>query len=284
MATSRLKAAKGLVKRHLKAWRLRYARTFRAFTPDDLRHAVRDLGVVPGDAVLVHSAYDAFAGFTGKPTDVIAALQVAVGSEGLLLMPTMAFTGTALDYVRNGPAFDVARTPSRMGMITELFRRTPGVVRSVHPTHPVAAWGRDAAAVVADHHRATTPCGAHSPFAQLHERHGKILLLGVGIESLTFFHTVEEMLESRFPVSPFTREYFDLTSKGVGGAQVETRTRLFEPAVSRRRNLGKLAAALAQRGLVAESKLGQLGIALTTTDAVVTTVTQLTDAGIYCYD
>jgi aminoglycoside 3-N-acetyltransferase len=284
MATSRLKAAKGVVKRQLKAWRLRYARTFHAFTPEDLRHAVRELGVVPGDAVLVHSAYDAFAGFTGKPTDVIAMLQAAVGSEGLLLMPTMAFTGTAVDHVRNGPAFDVARTPSRMGMITELFRRTPGVVRSVHPTHPVAAWGRDAAAVVADHHRATTPCGAHSPFARLHERHGKILLLGVGIESLTFFHTVEEMLESRFPVSPFTREYFDLTSKGVGGAPVATRTRLFEPAVSRRRNLGKLGAALAQRTLVTASRLGQLDIALVTTDAVVTTVEQLADGGIYCYD
>lgn len=38
------------------------------------------LGVVRGDTALVHRSFDAFEGFQGKPTDVIAVLQGVVGA------------------------------------------------------------------------------------------------------------------------------------------------------------------------------------------------------------
>lgn len=245
---------------------------------------IRRLGVTSGDTLLVHSSYDAFVGFTGKPSTVITVLQEAVGTEGTLLMPSMAFTGTAVDYVRKAPPFDVARTPSRMGLITELFRRMPHVIRSVHPTHSVAIWGRDANALAEGHHRCGTPCGAGSPFARLLERHGKILMLGADIDSLTFFHSVEEMFESRMPVSPFTSEVFNLQSKDREGAWIPTQTRLFEPAVSRRRNLGTLARALKRRGALVEVRTGLMRSALVSADDVVAAVAALADAGVYCYD
>lgn len=278
------KAAKAAVKKRLKAWRHFYARRFRSFTPQDLLQHLRRLGVAAGDTVLVHSSYDTFIGFTGKPSDVVRILQEAVGTEGMLLMPTMAFTGTAVDHARSAPLFDVARTPSRMGLLTEIFRRMPDVIRSVHPTHSVAVWGRGARTIVADHHLAATPCGVGSPFARLLEQHGKILLLGAEMDSLTFFHTVEEMLESQFPISPFTGEVFVLSSRDRDGVLVSTRTRLFEPAVSRRRNLGTLARALRQRGALREMRIGQVRAALVSADDVLATVASLAGAGIYCYD
>ena len=79
-----------------------------------------------------------------------------------------------------------------------------------------------------------------SPFAALFERNGKILLMGADISSLTFYHKVEEAIETRLPISPFTQERFVLESKQRDGSMVTTHTRLFEPAVSRRRNLYKL--------------------------------------------
>jgi aminoglycoside 3-N-acetyltransferase len=237
------------VKRQLRMLRQRFIRTFYTFTPADLRACLVEIGIARGDSVLVHSSFDAFEGFTGKPTDVIAALMDAVGPEGTLLMPTLPFTGTAVAWVKENPVFDVARTPSRMGLITELFRRSPGVMRSVHPTHPVAAWGKDAEAYVAGHHLARTPCGLGSPFARLLERAGKILLLGVDIGSMTFYHCVEELLEPRFPVSPFTREIYQLSSRQKDGAIVVTQTRLFEPDVSRRRSLYRLAPELKRRDM-----------------------------------
>ena len=281
---SAVQALKGGVKGQWRVLQQRYVRTFHAFTPADLRACLAALGVVHGDKVLVHSSFDAFVGFTGKPSDVIGALMDAVGPAGTLLMPTLPFTGTAVAWVKDHPLFDVVRTPSRMGLITELFRRSPGVIRSVHPTHPVAAWGADAEAMTAGHHLASTPCGKGSPFARLLERRGKILLLGADISSLTFFHLAEELLESQLPVSPFTREKFRLASTQRDGSIVVIDTRLFEPAVSRRRNLYKLVPELKQFIAWLEKRVGRLTGTLLGAELPYKAVASLATRGIYCYD
>jgi aminoglycoside 3-N-acetyltransferase len=284
MLAGNAKAIKAGIKKQLKAFRRYYARTFHSFTPADFLRRLNQLGIRSGDTVLVHSSFDAFEGFTGKPTDVIAALEEAIGPQGALLMPTLPFTGTAVEYVKENPLFDVARTPSRMGLITELFRRMPGVVRSVHPTHPVAVWGEGATSIAAGHHEAKTPCGKGTPFTRLLERRGKILLLGVDIGSVTFYHGVEEMLEARLPASPFTQQIFHLTSRGPDGSLLSTDTRLFEPAVSRRRNLEKLVPELKRRGAWRTQRLGRLTLIILNAEDVLAAVAGMADRGIYCYD
>ncbi|NJS39886.1 MAG: AAC(3) family N-acetyltransferase [Rhodobacteraceae bacterium] len=59
--------------------------------------------------------------------------------------------------------FDAKRTPSEMGLLTELFRRAPGAKRSLHPTHSVTALGPLAEQLTATHHQATTPSGRGTP-------------------------------------------------------------------------------------------------------------------------
>ena len=259
-------------------------KSFRSFSAADLAQGLGALGIGAGDTVLIHSAYDAFTGFTGKPTDVIAVLQDVVGSSGVLMMPTLPFTGTAVEYVSTNPVFDVRRTPSRMGLLSELFRRSPDVLRSVHPTHPVAAWGQKAASLVEGHHLAGTPCGSGSPFARLLERRGKILLIGTNIDVLTFYHTLEELLEENFPASPFTRELYVLESRDYFSNIVVTRTRLFEPAISRRRNLHKLVPDLRQHGAWREKRVGHLNIIALNAEDVLLTARSMADRGTYCYD
>jgi|ERR1700674_1518480 aminoglycoside 3-N-acetyltransferase len=279
--TRRIKAS---IKTRLKVLRHSYARTFRSFTVDELLDRLKQLGIGRGDMVLVHSSFDAFAGFAGKPTDIIRVLQEAIGPEGTLLMPTLPFSGTAVEYVRESPVFDVLRTASRMGLITELFRRFPDVVRSVHPTHPVAVWGHDAASIAGGHHLAATPCGKGTPFAALADRGGKILFLGADITSLTFYHMIEETIEARLPVSPFTQKRFVLISKQRDGSLVSTETRLFEPAVSRRRNLLKLVPELKRMGAWREQRIGRLVMTLLNAEDVFVAVGAMLDRGIYCYD
>ena len=127
--------AKSAVKGQLKGLRQRYARAFHAFDAADFERSIRGLGLTAGDVVLVHSAWDAFVGFQGKPTEVIAALQRVVTPDGTVLMPTIPFTGTAVEHVSRHPVFDVARTPSRVGLLTELFRRSAGSCEvSTRPT------------------------------------------------------------------------------------------------------------------------------------------------------
>jgi aminoglycoside 3-N-acetyltransferase len=82
-------------------------------------------------------------------------------------------------------------------VISEVFRTQPGVVRSLHPTHSVAAYGPKADEIVAGHEVAATPCGAGTPYAKCLEWGCQILLLGVGLSSNTAFHTVEA--DARLP-------------------------------------------------------------------------------------
>ncbi|MFT7774329.1 AAC(3) family N-acetyltransferase [Roseateles sp.] len=281
---SRMKSLKSAVKTRARSLRRAIFGRFFAFDAQALQARLAQLGLARGDVVLVHSSFDAFEGFQGKPNDVIQALQAAVGAEGLLLMPTMGFTGSAIDFARSGQVFDARRSPSRMGLVSELFRRTAGVVRSVHPTHAVACWGQGAAEAAQGHHLSTTPCGRGSPFEALLRRDGKILLLGTDISVLTFYHYLEELFEARFPESPFTEEVFTLVSKNMQAELLETRTRLYAPALSKRRNLHKLVPHLKRLGAWREGRIGRLRIAVLQASGVEKAVGEMIQQGVYCYD
>jgi aminoglycoside 3-N-acetyltransferase len=279
-----LPRSKAYLKAHAREARRWYFAQFHAFTAADLRRTLANLGVRAGDCLLVHSSFDAFRGFSGRPSDVVHELQRLVGASGALLMPTMPFTGTAVDHARTQTVFDVRRTPSRMGLLTEIFRRAPGVQRSVHPTHPVAAWGARASQLLADHHAAATPCGRGTPFARLLEQSGKVALLGTGIDVLTLYHALEESLEERLPFSPFTREIFRLEALDAGGRLRVTQTRLYEPSVSRRRNLAPLARELRRNGQWHEARAGALPVVVLAAADIAQAAREMADRGIYCYD
>jgi aminoglycoside 3-N-acetyltransferase len=264
--------------------RVAFARKSRGFSKKDLVGMLRGLGIEPGDTILVHSSLDQFQAFLGKPADIILALQEATGPTGTVMMPTLPFRGSAVEYVREKRVFDVKKTASQMGLLTELFRRTPGVIRSVHPTHAVAAWGAASTEIVKDHNEATTPCGRQTPYGRLLDRGGKILFLGTDITVMTFFHTVEEILEPRMPFSPFTKEIFELESRDAQHNPVTTCTRLFEPQYSKRRNLEKLVPALKQKGWWRESRLGGMNAILLRAGQVLQAGEALAQRGVYCYD
>jgi len=275
-------------RRAVRGWLKRLRRTcvrrWYSYNREDFLDSLRRVGVRLGDVVIVHSSFDRFEAFDGKPTEVILALQAAVGPAGTLLMPTLPFNGTAVEYVAHAGIFDVVRTPSRMGLLTELFRRSPGVVRSVHPTHPVAAWGARSEEIIAGHHLAATPCGTGSPYARLFEYDGKILFLGTGIDAMTFFHAVEERLEPEMPFTPFTKETFLLYCKDRDGTVLSSTTRLFAPEWSRLRNLAPLSAALRQRGAWRTARIGGLEVILLGAVDVVDACRDLAKGGVYCYD
>jgi aminoglycoside N3'-acetyltransferase len=271
----------------LRGWNARARRalveTLFPFDRSDLIDRLRGLGIGAGDMVLAHTAFARFEGFRGGAGQALEALLECVGNHGVLMMPTMPFTGSALQYAESGAVTDIRRTPSRMGLLTELLRRRKGAVRSIHPTHPVAIWGEGAEEIAAGHHAAQTPCGKGSPFERLHLAGGKILFAGVGVESMTFFHYVEERLEPRMPFSPFTQEWFDLRTQGPDGRIYETRTRLFEPSVSARRNIPRVAGRLSEKRQVGQSRVRRLELMVVGATDVAAAMTELAAQGEFCY-
>jgi aminoglycoside 3-N-acetyltransferase len=277
------KGVKARLRKYYYGTKSTYYRYSHPFTTADLLSALRELGISDGDVVLVHSSFAEFLGFRGKAPDVIRVLKQAVGPHGTLMMPTLSFSGSAAAYAREAKIFDLARSPSKVGLLTELFRRSEGVVRSLHPTHSVAVWGPDASYFVQDHYLAATPCGRGTPYFRLLEKRGKILLLGVGISPLTFFHCVEELIEDEMPFSPFTSEVFTMRCR-VDGNMVETSPmRLYDPGVSGRRNLSVLEDALRKEGAWHHRKLGSLKVTVLNAADVLGAVKALARQGIYCY-
>src|SRR5262245_44061139 len=281
---SRILTVKRAIKNRKKAVRIAFLRSRYAFSRNDLLDGLSLAGIRVGDAVLAHSSLDQFVAFAGKATHINETLQQAVGENGHVLMPTLPFSGIALEYVSTGCVFDVRRTPSQVGLLTELFRRSAGVLRSVHPTHSVAVSGPRAAYFIQQHHLAKPPCGRGTPYSRLFHKKGKILFMGTDIGVMTFYHFIEEEIEPFLPFSPFTEDVYTLRSRDARGNEVLTRTRLFNPAYSGRRNLDRLASYLKELGQWSECRVGNVPLILLETEAVVSACLDLAKRGIYCYD
>lgn len=160
------------------------------------------------EILMVHSSYDGLLPmYTGRATDLIDELITFCGKDRTLAMPAFMLGGRLYDkkeYFRTR-AFDVNRTPSEMGLLTEVFRRTPGVLRSLHPTHSICAIGPLAPELTVTHHLASTRTGPGTPFDVMARR--PTAIVGLGVEyyrCLTQTHTAEDILGDAFPV-PFKR-------------------------------------------------------------------------------
>ncbi len=260
-----------------------WIKKFFSFTSADLIAEARKLGVNTGDTLLVHSSFGSFEGFEGWIPDAIQAMKDMVGPEGNLMMPTIPFDGSAVEYARSGVITDMARSYSRTGMLTELFRRDKEVIRSIHPTHPVAIWGKRAHELAADHYQSKTPCGAPGPFSRLLEFDGKVLLAGVDIRSMTLFHYAEEVLEPGMPYPPFTEEWFEFQTRGKDRVLYPSRMRLFEPGLSARRDITKMIEPMKQAGLWHQGRVGRLDLYVVGARDAVQILKEMAARGQYCY-
>lgn len=122
--------------------------------------------------------------------------------EGLLVLPTHTWATMSEEH----QVYDPIEEPSCVGILTNLFRHREHVVRSLHPTHSVAAYGQDANQFVQGEEARNTPCAPGGCYDQIRLRHGKILLVGVNHSRNTYIHCVEELLEipERFTPEPAT--------------------------------------------------------------------------------
>jgi len=148
-----------------------------------------ELGVQPGGVLVVHTSFSKVGPVEGGPQGLIAALSIALGTEGTLVMPSMSDD--------DEHPFDAGLTPcAGMGVVANSFWKLPGVLRSNSP-HAFAARGPRAAELVADH-PLDVPHGLNSPVGRVHQLDGQILLLGVGHDANTTIHLAENMAGIRY--------------------------------------------------------------------------------------
>ncbi len=216
--------------------------------------ALGRVGIAPGDKVMLHVDALAAAQFPPMPQEdrldaLIDALEAALGPEGTLVMPTFTYSFT------RGEVYDPLVSPSQVGLVTERFRRRPGVLRSADPLFSVAAKGPQAALLTqADPGQCFGP---DSFFARLYGLGGKIACLGCTLQVVTFLHYVERCHGVGYR---FDKEF----SGQVAGPQGLAPARVVYFARDLERDSESVLAPLHQRleaaGLLGRTSLGRVGL------------------------
>lgn len=160
------------------------------YTKEELKQQLKEIGLKSTDAVMVHSSMKALGEVQGGADTVIDAF-MEYFSEGLLMTPAHTWKQMSVEY----NFFDPETEPACVGIIPNLFMKREGVVRSLHPTHSIAAYGKMAQDYIKGEEEAATPCPPGGCWDRLREIHAKILLVGVTHIRNTFIHSVEEVFE-----------------------------------------------------------------------------------------
>lgn len=273
----------GLKAKLLEARRV-FVRAFLSYDAEQLTACLRSLGVRPGDSVMLHSAFGAHFGFRGTIEELTTVFLNAVGPDGNLLMVSLPYRSSALEYLGKLKQFDVRNTPSMMGLVSELFRRRPDVLRSVHPTHPVLAHGPKANWFVDEHTSCEFPCGPGSPFDRLAAADGKAVFFNVPFATFTFFHYLEHLVSPDLPFPLYTEKPFSVpVIDEVGKARTVTTYVFSTEAISRRR-FPVLENELRRHKLIQERRVGNSRIEVVKIGDVVDCVEDMRRGGQYFYD
>jgi aminoglycoside 3-N-acetyltransferase len=280
---SRLPIPKHRLRTVYYAVRQRYVDAFYAYGERELLAALRSLGIREGDTLMVHAGFNRFSGFKASPSRLIDTLLEAVGAQGHLLMVSMAYMSSAYTYLKQGKPFDVRKTVSHMGLVSETFRRRQGVLRSLHPSNPVLAAGPRAEWIVEGHEDCLQPCGPGSPFEKIGQLHAKVLFYDASIFTLTFFHYLEDSFETRLPFPLFRDELMDATVIDYAGTTRVIRTKAYSQETIRRRRPEIMTQELDRLGLIERARVGNSELILLATDDVLRVVNEMASRGIFFY-
>jgi len=112
------------------------------FTPSDIVHALRELGIKNGDHIFVHSNIGFFGKLAGANDehDVYLAfknaMHEAVGEAGTVIHPTFSYSFC------KGQDFDPATTSGICGILSEMARQDADYTRSHDPNFSITASGK----------------------------------------------------------------------------------------------------------------------------------------------
>lgn len=167
------------------------------WTREHLRQDLAQLGVRPGDVLMVHASLRALGPVLGGSAEVVRALEASVGPEGTLLayLDFEPFFDTDDEAeVARMPEFNplTARAALDHGILHETMRTWPGALRSAHPDAGVVAIGHRGSWFV-ETHPFYYGYGPGTPFARFVEARGKVLMLGAPLDTITLLHHAEHL-------------------------------------------------------------------------------------------
>ena len=167
---------------------------------------LRELGVAPGDTVMLHAAVGSIGWIVGGPDRVLEAFFDVLGETGTLVM-YVGWDGSPYDVtigvpelpqalMAAWPAYDpqTSRAVRDWGVLAEYLRTWPGARRSDHPDSSFVAVGANADELIRGH-PLQYGMGPASPLAKLCEATGKVVLVGSPLSNVTLLHHAEHLAD-----------------------------------------------------------------------------------------
>jgi len=163
----------------------------KGWSKEELCRDLRDsCEVHGGDIVIIHSSMKEIGRVQDGTKTTVAAIKEVITPAGTVVMP-------ALSSPQPDGRFYMAKTPSRVGLVTEVFRVSEGVKRSKHPTHSICAWGKRADEVLAGHEK-TSGAGVGSPLHRATDAGADVLMIGCDLRTCTLVHVSEAIVRTPY--------------------------------------------------------------------------------------
>ena len=168
-----------------------------------------NLEIKNGDMVFIHSSINNL-NLEFPFYRILRLLQDTVGKEGTILFPTYS-KPLSYEFLLKGEVFDVRKTPSYTGIISECARKQKNAKRSLHPTKSVCAIGKHAEDIVSTHQYSPYPYDSCSPYYKIMKYNCKIIGLGVATNILSFVHCIDDYMKDDFVIDPYHDQIFHAT-------------------------------------------------------------------------
>lgn len=142
-----------------------------------------------------------------QTNSILETLLTKIGPTGTIIVPTFSFKTI------NNKFFDIKKTPSEMGLISELVRKNPLSVRTGHPVYSFAVIGSKKN--LFENLDNEDAFSIYSPFKIIHNINCKIAIMDLpDSKSMTFYHYIEQMnsVKYRF-IKKFSFEYNNIDNE-----------------------------------------------------------------------
>jgi len=240
----------------------------------DFLDALKASGIKKGDTIFVHSSVSAFGKLQVLDDNfllqaLIDTLKESVGNQGTIIMPTFSYS-----FWEN-KSYDASSSKSKVGVLTEYFRKQVDVSRTSHPNHSVAVWGK--------HKDYLLKIGKdtfdkNSIFGKLHHLYGKIVFFGAPFQSCTYVHYIEQM--RTVPYRYMRKHRGKIINKGIEYEDEITVYYKYFPFFTL---LSQLEKHLLEKKLMKESRLGKGKIQVIGADTLFREGTNLLNNDIYSF-
>lgn len=130
--------------------------------------------------------------------------------DSTYFMPCLPWNSSEYSqYIKTGSSFNLKKTPSKVNLITEIFRRQKNVIRSLHPVFSICGKGSKAIDILSEHHKSIEPFGKVSPHYKIMKNGGYIVGLGVDCNTNAIIHLLDDMLYPMYNFDVYAKEIYE---------------------------------------------------------------------------